>query len=357
MTSSLKKSLITSAIITTIALGAWLVWTSLAPPSPPKGLIASNGRIQATDMDIATKFGGRIEQILVDEGDSVQAGQILAHMQIDALQAQLREAQAQWRQTRHAVDSAKSHVVMRHSEQAAAQATVAQRRSELNAAQRRLQRSERLAQEGASSHQERDDDRANALNAQSALHAAQAHATAARAAIEAAQADVIGAESAMAATQANIERIQADLSDSELKAPRDGRVQYRLAQAGEVLADGDKVLNLIDLSETYMSFFLPTEASGTIELGSEVRIMLDAAPDEPIPARISFVAEHAQFTPKHVETRNERQKLMFRVKAQIQPDWLRENTHRIKSGLPGVAWVKTDPQATWPESLRQQEQP
>ncbi|EMV8752343.1 HlyD family efflux transporter periplasmic adaptor subunit, partial [Escherichia coli] len=176
-------------------------------------------------------------------------------------------------------------------------------------------------------------------------------------AIEATEAQVTGAVSAVAAAQASLERIQSELDDSTLKAPRSGRVQYRLAQPGEMLGDSGKVLNLIDLSDVYMSFFLPTEAAGQVALGSEVRIVLDAAPDWPIPAKVTFVSRQAQFTPKSVETANERQKLMFRVKARIDAALLNQHLEYVKSGLPGVAWVKTDPQTAWPDALLVREQP
>jgi HlyD family secretion protein len=125
-------------------------------------------------------------------------------------------------------------------------------------------------------------------------------------------------------------------------------VQYLVAQPGEVLAAGGKVLNLVDLTDVYMSFFLPETVVGKVALGSEVRIVLDAAPQFVIPARVSFVSSTAQFTPKTVETVSERQKLMFRVKAQIDRELLMKHLQQVKTGLPGVAWVKIDPQAAWP---------
>ena len=87
-------------------------------------------------------------------------------------------------------------------------------------------------------------------------------------------------------------------------------------------------------------------------MGSEARIILDAAPNYVIPARISFVSSTAQFTPKTVETASERQKLMFRVKAQIPPELLQQHLKQVKTGLPGVAWLKLDAQAQWPAELQ-----
>ncbi|MGB7397263.1 MAG: HlyD family efflux transporter periplasmic adaptor subunit, partial [Candidatus Macondimonas sp.] len=162
---------------------------------------------------------------------------------------------------------------------------------------------------------------------------------------------VVAARSAVDAAQATIERIQADIDDSVLRSPRDGRVQYRIAQPGEVLAAGGRVLNLIDLGDVYMTFFLPMAQAGRVAYGSEARLVLDAVPNRVIPARISFVADVAQFTPKTVETAEERQKLMFRIKAQIDPELLRQHLSQVKTGLPGMAYVRLDPAAEWPPEL------
>ncbi len=155
----------------------------------------------------------------------------------------------------------------------------------------------------------------------------------------------------MAVTEATIARVEADIRDSQLKSPREGRVQYRIAQPGEVLPGGGKVLNLVDLSDVYMTFFLPETAVGKVALGSEARIVLDAVPQYVIPATVSFVDSTAQFTPKTVETASERQKLMFRVKANISRGLLQKHLKQIKTGLPGVTWLKLDPQAKWPANL------
>ena len=149
-----------------------------------------------------------------------------------------------------------------------------------------------------------------------------------------------------------IPRIQADIDDAALKAPRDGRVQYLVARAGEVVAAGGRVLNLIDLSDVYMTFFLPTAAAGKVALGTEVRLVFDAAPQYVVPAKVSFIASEAQFTPKTVETASEREKLMFRVRAQISPELLQKHLAQVKTGLPGVAHVRLDPATEWPARLR-----
>ena len=338
-----------AAVLVLILLGYYL-WQRFQQPDT-QGLISGNGRIEATEIDIASKLPGQLEQVLVKEGEFVEAGQILAKIKVSSLEAQLNEAQAQQQQAENAVLTAQAQVAMRQSDKAAMLAMVSQRETELNAAQRRLKRTEILAKEGASSLQQLDDDRSNVQRAIAALNTAQAQVASADAAIKATQAQVIGAESAVKAVKATIQRIQFDLDDSQLKAPLKARVQYRIAEPGEMIAAGGKVLNLIDLSNVYMTFFLPETVVGQVAIGSEVRIVLDAAPNVVIPAKVSYVADTAQFTPKTVETQSERQKLMFRVKAQVDQAVLQKYMTQVKTGLPGVAWIKLDPKLAWPAQL------
>jgi HlyD family secretion protein len=231
---------------------------------------------------------------------------------------------------------------VRESDRQAAQALVAQRESELDAAQRRLVRSETLTREGASSGQELDDDRARVRSVQAAVVAAKAQVQAAQAAIAAARAQVAGARSTVDAAQATIARIKVDIDDSALTAPRDGRVQYRIAQPGEVLAPWRQSAQSGGSGRRIHDLLRARNRRRQAGLGSEVHIVLDAAPQYVIPAKVSFVASTAQFTPKTVETASERQKLMFRVKAQIGRDLLQKNLTQVKTGLPGMAWLKLD---------------
>ncbi|AHF93713.1 secretion protein HlyD family protein [Opitutaceae bacterium TAV5] len=346
-----KKVLVSAAIAAVVIVIAVLVWSALKPSGPGEGFVSGNGRIEATGIDIAAKLAGRIHEMMVNEGDFVQAGQPLAQMQVDVLEAQRNEARAQSRQATSEVASAEAQVAARQSDTAAARAVVVQRESELDAAQRRLARSETLSRAGAMTIQEFDDDRARVDGAVAALTAAQAQVVAAAAAVRAAEAQVVGAVDGVAAAEATVARVEADIRDSLLASPRDGRVQYRVAQPGEVLAAGGKVLNLVDLGDVYMTFFLPETVVGRLALGSPVHIVLDAAPQYVIPASVSYVSAVAQFTPKTVETASERQKLMFRVKAQIDPALLKKHVRLVKTGLPGVAWLKLDAQAAWPADL------
>ncbi len=329
-----------------------LIWWTTWVPGVGKGFVQGNGRVEATEVDVATKLAGRIQEIWFDEGDFVEKGQTLAQMQVTVLNAQRDEAQAISHQAVTSVASAEAQEEARTSEVRAAEAVVLQRESDADVARRRFRRTESLTGEGALSRQDYDDDQARWKGTEAALTSAQAQVSAAKAAVRAAHAAWVGARSGIAAAEATVARVEADIQDSQLTAPRAGRIQYRIAQPGEVLPAGGKVLNLVDLGDVYLTFFLPEMAAGKVAIGNEVRVILDAAPGYVIPATISFVASVAQFTPKTVETASEREKLMFRVKAQFGRDLLAKHRAMVKTGIPGVAWVRLDAHAAWPDKLR-----
>ena len=340
------------AAVAVIAVIGALLWSELRPSGLGEGFASGNGRIEATEIDVATKNPGRVLEILADEGDFVQPGQVLARMDTDVLQAQLNQARAQVRQGENAILTAEAMVAQRESERATAEAVVTQRRAELTAAQKRHQRTETLVARNAMARQQLDDDLAAMQSAQAALAAARSQVISADAGIAAARSQVVEARSAVEAAQAGVERLQADIRDSELKSDRVARVQYRVAQPGEVLGAGGKLLNLVDLTDVYMTFFLPERQAGRVAIGAEVRLVIDAAPQYVIPAKVSYVASVAQFTPKTVETESEREKLMFRVKARIDPELLKRHMEQVKTGLPGMAYLKLDADSEWPADLQ-----
>jgi HlyD family secretion protein len=307
-----------------VAAVATLIWVIFGGPSdPPEGFAKTNGRIEAERVDIASKFAGRLKTVLVKEGDLVKAGQVLAELDTAELQAQLKEAEAS--------------KVQAEQQLAQAVALVAQRNSELTLASLQLDRSLDLVRKGVTS-QEIVDQR------QSAKHTAEA-------AVNSANAEVAVAKAAIEAAQARINRLQVDIEDCALKSPRNGRVEYRLALPGEVLAAGGRVLTVLDLSDVYMTVFFPTSEAGRLRIGSEARVIFDAAPQYVVPATVTFVASEAQFTPKYVETKVEREKLMFRVKLSLPAEMLETYETVVKTGVPGVGYVKLSEEAQWPPRL------
>lgn len=350
MTKS-TRSLILVALVALAGVGGYYAWNKAQTSALPQGIAAGNGRVEATEVDISALTGGRIASIRPNEGDFVKAGDVLVQMDVVQLNAQKRQAEAQLRRAEIGVEAAQAVVAQAEAQQRAAEAAVDQAQAVADAAAQRLARSEQLVKSNSISQQVLDDNRASDRQAKAGLASAEASLAASQAGIAAAQAQVIDAEAAIEAAKASIEAITASIDDATLKSPRDGRIQYRVAQEGEVVGSGGRILSLVDLGDVYMTIFLPTSQAGRVQLGSEVRLVLDAAPQYVIPAAVSYVADVAQFTPKTVETADEREKLMFRVRARIDPRLLRRYIEHVKTGLPGMAYIRLDPNVEWPSFL------
>lgn len=311
---------------------------------------SGNGRLEATEVNLAAKLAGRVEEVLVQEGDMITKGQALVQMQINTITAQMKQAVAKKKAAETNAAAAGAKVKVRESELAASKATMEQKQASFDGSKKNYERNKQLVPSGSISQKEMDNSETVYLDAKAALSAAKANVLQAEAAVNAAKAEEASRKADIDAAQADIERIQADLDDSRLVSTVDGRVQYRIAEAGEVLSAGGRVLNLVDLTDVYMTFFAPEFIAGKIKIGAEVYLVLDALPKIPIPAKVTYVASVAQFTPKTVETQQERQKYMFRVKAHVDPALLKKYIEYVKTGVPGMAWVKINPDAKWEDS-------
>jgi HlyD family secretion protein len=308
--------------------GGYYWWQRLHPPLPP-GIVFGNGRLEADEINIDTKYAARIANILADEGDLVKAGQVVARMDTRDLQASLNKSEASVRQARRAVDEANANVV--------------QQQTQVVLAKQEFDRAVTLLKKGFQTQEVVDQRQQQLDGANAGLLAANARVTEAEHALEAATHDV--------------ELYNVEINDDTLVAPVNGRIQYRIANVGEVLPAGGHVFAMLDTSYVYMDLYLPTDSAGKVRYGADARIVVDAYPKVAIPAKVLFIATQAQFTPKTVETQNEREKLMFRVRVRIDADWLRGRTDAVSSGLPGVAYVLTDPVTKWPDRLQGTEGP
>lgn len=322
----MKRSLLAIILVVVLALlcgaGVYIYYTMYARTLPP-GFASSNGRMEATQVDVATKAPGRVESVLVEEGDFVTKGQIVAQMDVAETVAALRSAEAQAAQARKARDQA-AHVIE-------------QRKGEMELAAKELGRQETLVTKGFATEQKVDQYRTSHTTAQAALAAAESSLAANEAAIRAADAEV--------------DRLRRLVDDGTLVATVSGRVIYRLAEPGEVLAAGGKVFTLLDLSNVYMTVFLPAADAGRLAIGSEARLVLEPLPDRVLPATVSFVSARAQFTPKQVETRSERDRMMFRVKLRVPQALVNAHLEQAKTGVTGEGYVRVDPDAQWPAWL------
>lgn len=313
--------LLATVALSLAGVGYW--WLHRLPPLPT-GIAVGNGRIEADPIDIATKFPGRIAQMFVDEGAMVTAGEVVATMDTRDLEAGLRKAEAQVELAQKAIHEARANVDQLHTQ--------------VVLATQDIERTQTLFKNGWTTKE--------------ALDQRQQHLDSARAAEVAALARVAVTEHALRAAEHDVELYKVNIADNTLVAPRDGRIEYRVANVGEVLPAGGKVFTMIDVSYVYMDVYLPTLVAGLIKIGDEARIVLDAYPDRPMHAKVTFIAARAQFTPKMVETQTERDKLMFRIRVRIDLDRLRAHAEAVRSGLPGVAYVRFDPKTDWPERLQ-----
>lgn len=317
------KKIFLYIVIIVVTIAIYFIFNYLQPTPLPKEFAQGNGRIETTQIDISSKLSGRLLDIGVEEGDVVQKNQLLATLDTKELEAKLQEAIA--------------HVEQAKQNKNYTKAIVTQRESELNLATKNYNRSKTLYQNKSIPLVELQTDETAYQTAIAALTASKAQ--------------VISANAAINAAIAQVKTIKVQIDESKLYSPIKGRVLYKIAQNGEIIPNGGRVLVVLDLLNTYMTIFLPTSQAGRVYIGSEARIVLDAAANITIPATVTFVSPQAQFTPKEIETQTEREKLMFRIKVRIDPKLLEKYFNRIKTGLPGVAYIKLDPNKPWPENL------
>ncbi len=319
---------ILAAAVVVIGGGAagYVAWQQYEAAQLPAGIVSTNGRVEATQVDISTKIPGRVVEIVPHEGDMVSPGEVVARIDTSETGAQLDQAKA-------AAALARQTVATREAE-------VASDDAQSQFANEELRRTSTLVNKGWSTHELLDQRNQQLKSANAALNAAQSQVDEARASVKTADAKVA--------------ELQAVVDDSTIKSPVQGRVQYRLVEPGAVLPPGGKIATVIDLNDVYTTVFLAAPQAGRLKVGNDPnasRLVMDAYPDYVFPASVSFVAPESQFTPKTVEVQSEREQLYFRVKLQKPPGVLKGMEEAIKSGLRAVAYVRLDPSVEWPANL------
>lgn len=287
------------------------------------GFTSSNGRLEAQSVAVASKYAGRVTEVLVAEGALVEAGTVIARLDDRDTQARML--------------GAKADVLRARAARQIAEAAVMQAQSTLDVARTNQERVSKLNADGHAA-QSVLDDATNAL-------------TSAQAALAMAQAQVADADALIEVSGASLRQLEVALDDLTIRAPTRGRVLYRLREPGEVVAAGASIVTLLDLSDVWMNVYLPADAVGRLTLNDEARLILDPIPNFVVPARVTFVSPEAQFTPRSVETSTERQDLVFRVKLTIPRELLERFESQVKAGVRGIGFVRSDPAADWPAEL------
>ena len=291
----------------------------------PKGIASGNGRLEAKLVDAVAKDALRVKEILVDEGDIVKPGQVLVRLDTATFDSQLEEA--------------KLRVAAAEERVASANASLVRQKSLVENAKLEYERTKKLVAENAIAQQEFDARNTSLQTAMASYDEEEARLRTAKQEVEVAK--------------ANVATIQTHIDDAILKSPVLGRVLYRLAEPGEMLAAGGKALTMVNLEDVYMEIYLPSEQAAGLKIGTDARITVDFAPGRAAVGYVSFVSPEAQFTPKQVETKSERDKLMFRVKIQVPKELVSAYVDRMKTGIRGVGYVKIKDSAVWPAWLEQ----
>jgi HlyD family secretion protein len=302
---------------------AWRQWKLSQTSALPTGIVSGNGRIESIQVDVAAKYGGRIKEILAREGDLVEEGQVLVKMDTNELEAELEKDKSKLAESEQAAAQVKTEITKDESQQ--------------TLAEQEFNRSKNLLARKVVSQEEYDRYRTRLETAKASL--------------EGSKAKLKTANQSTSAAAAQVKRTQVQIDDATLKSPVKGRVLYRLAEPAEVVPLGGKVLTLINLGDVYMELYLPAQEAARVKIGADARIVLDARPEYAAQAQVSYVSPEAQFTPKQVETRSERDKLMFRIKLQVPPEIVLPYIERIKTGVRGMGYVRLDDTVAWPEFL------
>jgi HlyD family secretion protein len=310
-------------IVGVAGFAAYQAWKRAQPSPLPAGIVSGNGRIESVQVDIAAKYGGRIKEILAREGDLVDSGQVLARMDTSEQEAELAQDKAKLAESKEAASEVATEITKRESESRLAE-------QEYNRA-KNLYTRKVIAREEYDQYQTKMET--------------------AKATLEGAKAKLKTASQSISAADAEVKQTEVRIDDYTLKSPVKGRVLYRLTEPGEVVSLGGKILTLINLSDIYMEIFLPAQDAARTKIGADARIVLDARPEYAAVAKVSYVSPEAQFTPKQVETRTERDKLMFRVKLQVPSEVVLPYIERVKTGVRGIGYVRLDDSATWPAFL------
>jgi HlyD family secretion protein len=373
-----RKWIIIPIVLLAVGVLAYKYWIA-KQSALPEGIVSGNGRIEAKLSDASAKEPLRVQKVLVEEGDLVKPGQVLVQLDTSTLDEELAKNQAAVASARgdfaaanSAIAEANADIAAANSDTAGAKADVAsanaaieQQQSEVQLAQTEADRQTRMLAENATSKAMYDvrqtnvvttkatlkDVQAREIAAQARVGAAQAKEGAAEARVAAAKARADAAQQQIGVAQGQVEVTKSRIKDAILISPVTGRVLYRLVEPGEVLGSGGKALTIVDLSDVYMEIYLPAEQAARLKTGAPARITVDYEPNQAAAGYVSFVSPEAQFTPKQVETKSEREKLMFRVKIQIPSELVTHYVDRIKTGVRGVGYVKVSPDATFPDWL------
>lgn len=383
----LVLALLAAVAVAYFARAAWLNGNRL-----PAGLLQVNGRIEGDHVSIASKFDGRVAELLVREGDQVEAGQVVIRLDDDQVRARVSQARHEVAVDEAMIEAAEAEVDAAAAEIKAAETalsvlrkrvplTIARTQADLDHAvamaasadstegvlRKEYERARQLRENDAISEEELDQKRLAFLAASNDLTAARAAVDRQRKALAEAELgseDVKRLEDEVAALRARhakalatvrqrraeraaslaaLEEAQSTLDDLTIRAPTAGTVVSRMVDQGEVVPAGAPLFDVVNLDRLYLQVYVPEPEIGKVRLGNPARVHTDAWPQRPFDATVRYIASEAEFTPKEVQTVDERVKLVYAVRLYLDAN----PEHRLTPGLPADAVIRWDPDAPW----------
>lgn len=347
-----------------VVLVALLVMYRISSAPLPEGLLQVNGRIEGDTTTVAAKYPGKVREIMAKEGDLVEVGQVLTQMEDEEIQAKLRQADAGIASLEARRDAANETLAVAKKELplgiAAAQAQVNHMQATVEKAQaaegqfsRDLERIKVLAEAGTVNKQRLEQAQLQYTVMTKDIRSAQAGLMGAQKQLERAKLgkeQIAAKETELKALDSELDRVRAmreeaaiALENLTVKAPSKGIVTARLVEAGEVGAAGRPMYELVNLDRLYLKVYVPGDEIGKIRRGLKAQVYVDSYPDRPFPAVVDYIASRAEFTPKEVQTPDERVKQVYAVKLYFEenPDYM------LTPGMPADAVIRWDENVEW----------
>jgi hlyD family secretion protein len=344
------RKVLLAVLLAAAAGGGWWLYQQQESTALPDFVFHSNGRLELNRLDVASLYPGRVERVLVAEGDAVKANEVLVELSSAQSSGQLAAAQAATLRAAELVQRARASVTQAQQAVARADAEIAAYRQQQKVAKLELDNAKQMRREDLVSASELAKRQADFERATVSVKAAQAARAEAQAAVAQGQAAVAEAEAGVKQAQAQADTAASADADMAIRSPLTARVEYRLVEPGTVIGAGSRVISLLDPADVSMNVFLPNATVGGLRVGDEARLVLDGI-DAVFPAQVSFIASEAQFTPKAVETADEREKLVFRVKLKVPAEVAQRYDRLLKGGMTGDGYVRRDSSQAWPLAL------
>ena len=337
-----KRQVLSLAAVTVASLAALAACAN----GDDEGRIRATGYVEATEVRVAAEVGGRVLEVAVDEGARIQPGVLIARIDPTDLQLALQRTRAERdgadAQLRLLQAGARPEDLRQAEAQLqAAEADGRAARAELESASADLARFEALLSANAGSRKQRDDAATRREQAAARVNGADERARASREALGRLRAgarrqEIDAARARVGAVDAQIASLEKNLADTRLVARVGGIVTTRLVDAGEMIAPGAPAVVITDLDHAWANVYVEEPYVPRIRLGDSVQVLTDAG--QRLPGRVSFVSPRAEFTPRNVQTANDRAKLVYRIKVAVDN---REGV--LKPGMPVEAEFAAEP--------------